>query len=76
MNFVFVSPDGSASLESFWSARARSGYALPCWLGCDGERLPEADMKKKGSQEKMTSSIPGFSAPCAVVVKCVVTEIS
>ncbi|MGN2124107.1 hypothetical protein ACKFBN_18425, partial [Yersinia enterocolitica] len=30
VNFVFVSPDGSASPESFWPARARSGYALPC----------------------------------------------
>ncbi|HFI1565868.1 TPA: hypothetical protein ACGPLG_004375 [Yersinia enterocolitica] len=27
-------------------------------------------MKKKGSQEKMTASIPGLSAPYAAVVKC------
>ena len=27
-------------------------------------------MKKKDSQEKMTASIPGLSAPYAVVVKC------
>lgn len=27
-------------------------------------------MKKKGSQEKMTASIPGLSAPYAVTVKC------
>ncbi|MEN1966295.1 hypothetical protein P4906_23050 [Escherichia coli] len=48
MNFVFVSPDGSACPESFWSARARSVPFTLAVRGCDGGRLPEADTQEKG----------------------------
>lgn len=62
VNFVFVSPDGSF-FRSRSVQQGRTAFIYPCGTGCDGQRLPEADSKEKGTQEKMTASIPGLTAP-------------
>ena len=43
--------------------RRRMRAIYPCGTGCVGKRLPEADSKEKGAQEKMTAGIPGLTAP-------------
>ncbi|WP_211488503.1 hypothetical protein, partial [Escherichia coli] len=69
VNFVFVSPDGSACPESFWSARARSvpfTLAVQVVTGDDYRKLIR---RRKASQEKMTMCTPGLTAPLAARVK-------
>ena len=69
VNFVFVSPDGSACPESFWSARARS---VPFTLAdqvVTGDDYRKLIRRRKASQEKMTMCTPGLTAPLAARVK-------
>ncbi|WP_213091534.1 hypothetical protein, partial [Escherichia coli] len=71
VNFVFVSPDGSACPESFWSARARSvpfTLAVQVVTGDDYRKLIR---RRKASQEKMTMCTPGLTAPLAAAAKAV-----
>lgn len=53
VNFVFVSPDGSA-IRNRSGKQRRVAFIHLCLPGCDEERLPEANTKGKGAQEKMT----------------------
>jgi hypothetical protein len=69
VNFVFVSPDGSACPESFWSARRA---ALPFTLAdkvVTGDDYRKLIRRRKASQEKMTMCTPGLIAPLAARVK-------
>nr|WP_261893434.1 MULTISPECIES: hypothetical protein [Enterobacteriaceae]CAH8250347.1 Uncharacterised protein [Escherichia coli] len=69
MNFVFVSPDGSACPESFWSAGARS---VPFTLAdqvVTGDDYRKLMRRRKASQERMTMSTPGLTSPLAARVK-------
>ncbi len=62
-NFVFVSPDGSASPESFWSAGVRS---VPFTLAdqvVTGDDYRKLIRRRKASQENMTMCTPGLTAP-------------
>ncbi|MEP9269404.1 hypothetical protein, partial [Enterobacter asburiae] len=71
VNFVFVSPDGSACPESFWSAEARS---VPFTLAdqvVTGNDYRKLIRRRKASQEKMTMCTPGLTAPLAVAAKAV-----
>ncbi|HHG0472238.1 TPA: hypothetical protein ACPUE9_002495 [Proteus mirabilis] len=49
--------------------QGRAAFIYPCRTGCDGERLPEADRKKKNAVEKITTGIPGLSISYFALVK-------
>ncbi|EBN1326357.1 hypothetical protein C9524_25270 [Salmonella enterica] len=69
VNFVFVSPDGSACPASFWSAGARS---VPFTLAdqvVTGNDYRKQIRSRRASQEKMTMCTGGLSAPYAAMAK-------
>jgi hypothetical protein len=72
VNFVFVSPDGSASPPSFRPAGARSVH-IPLRGGLRWGTITGSLIRsRKAAQAKMTMRMRGLSAPYAAVLKRVV----